>query len=306
MKPFLTGIFVLLLWSLSACQKTSRVATEKAHKTPKYKLDSQNGCFVPSIVGGVKVTNENPLINHLVLLMTASKEDSHKTTICSGTLIDKNTVLTAAHCFNNASTPYASSVLATADLYCSSGFNKNLMYEISSVYIHPQYKMENEPSKNSPDYDLAVVKFSGMLPDHYQPLKLSEKNILDETLLQSNLQIILSGYGRTSTQSDEPPELRFLKKPFQFLFFNKSDPLTGKKIDLIRDMSLIGVKQTDSRGACNGDSGGPLLLETPNGYEIIGVASYLEGYNNNTICENGNIYYTYIANYADWIMSFVK
>ena len=306
-KYFWATALGLMLLTQVACQKTDHVNSGEAQKTPKtpsYKLDSKNGCLIPAIVGGQKVDKTNPIKNHVVMVRTTFQVGKDKKdSICTGTLIDNNTVLTAAHCFANKNNNILySAIYASTDLYCSSGFTKRLIYEITSIDLHPNYILGSNPSKNSHDYDLAVVKFSGILPSEYHPLSLLpiDSNSLTNSPTQK---FVMAGYGKTSTQSDLPPELRSITKLATSIFLTKNDTSSGASIDLIRQMGLIGLKQNDARGVCNGDSGGPLLLPSGDSFSIIGVASYLEGYNSNTICENGNIYYTFISTYFDWIKS---
>jgi hypothetical protein len=304
-KYFLATALGLMLLTQVACQKTDHVNSGEAQPTPKnpnYKFDSKNGCYIPAIVGGQKVDKTNPLKNHVVMVRsTIQVGNQKKDRICTGTLIGNNTVLTAAHCFANKNNILYSAIYATIDLNCSSGFNKRLIYEITSVDLHPNYALDSNPSKNSQDYDLAVVKFSGILPSEYRPLSLLPIDI--HSLINNPAQkFIMTGYGKTSTNSDLLPELRFLTKQASSVFLTKPDPSSGASIDLIKQMGLIGLKQNDARGVCNGDSGGPLLLASGNSYVIVGVASYLEGFTN-TICENGKIYYSFTTTYYDWITS---
>lgn len=57
--------------------------------------------------------------------------------------------------------------------------------------------------------------------------------------------------------------------------------------------------------SCGGDSGSPLLSLRPNGdYELLGLASYIEGANGN-LCAN-RTHYVKVANYADWLINVVN
>lgn len=299
-------LLVFCLIYLAACQKRETVSagtTPPSTPSPQYKLDNQRGCLVPAIVGGQKIDNSHPVANHVVMILTTILDNPKPTKqiICTGTLIDAHTVLTAAHCFNTGSIPSLTYVIASTDLFCSSGYTKNLSFESSSVVIHPNYVRNSEPSKDQPYYDLAVVKFKGLLPSKFKPVNFATMSM--ENIAASSLGLIMAGYGKTTTKETSYPELRLVNKTASQVFLSKIDASTGKLINLITDMSLFGVKQTDAHGVCSGDSGGPLLVKYNNEYQILGVASYIEGYNANTLCENSNSYYTYTENYLDWIKS---
>lgn len=299
-------LIVICLIVLAACQKRETVAagtTPPSTPTPQYSPDSQRGCLLPAIVGGQKIDSNHPVANHVVMIITIILDNPKpkKQIICTGTLIDDHTVLTAAHCFNTGSTPSLSYVIANTDLYCSSGYTKDLSFAASSIIIHPQYVRNSEPSKDQPYYDLAVVKFKGILPYKYKPVSFATMSM--ESIATSGLGLIMAGYGKTKTKDTSYPELRLVNKSTSQVFLSKVDSSTGKLINLITEMSLFGVKQADAHGVCSGDSGGPLLVKYNNEYQILGVASYIEGYNANTLCENSNSYYTYTENYLDWIKS---
>lgn len=295
-----------LMIFLGACQNRETVSTGTTpplSPTPKYKLDQQRGCLVPAIVGGQKLDAAHPVTNHVVMVITTILDNPQPTKqiVCTGTLISDHTVLTAAHCFNTKSIPSVTYIIASTDLYCSSGYNKNLSFEASSVTVHPQYIKDTEPKSDQPYYDLAVVKFKGILPAKFKPVSFSSLSI--DNIAASSLGIIMAGYGKVSTSDSSYPELRFVSKTASQVFLSKTDNVSGKLINLVSEMNIFGVKQTDSHGVCSGDSGGPLLIKNNNEYQILGVASYIEGYNKNTLCENSNSYYTYTENYLNWIKS---
>lgn len=303
MGKYLAVVIMLLFCGCQKRETVSAGTTPPVSPTPKYKLDSQKGCLVPAIVGGQKLDATHPVANHVVMVLTTILDNPKPTKqiICTGTLISDHSVITAAHCFNTKSIPSITYIIASTDLYCSSGYNKNLSFEASSVTIHPQYVKDSEPSKDEPYYDLAVVKFKGILPPKFKPLSLSTLPI--NNLPTSGLEILMAGYGKTATNDSSYPELRLATKTASQVFLAKTDNVSGKLINLVSDMSLFGVRQTDAHGVCSGDSGGPLLIKNNNEYQILGVASYIEGFSKNTLCENSNSYYTYTENYLDWIKS---
>ncbi|MBL7544000.1 MAG: trypsin-like serine protease [Bdellovibrionaceae bacterium] len=293
-------ILVGLASLLVSCQEPSaRRASDEQRSTPKgperkvFPYDSARGCYMDAIVNGSIADQNTPLKNHIVMLITSFKRnDETLSTLCTGTLIDNNTVLTAAHCFpkNRVSTQ----VIASINLFCSSGFNHQLAYTASNVMIHPKYIHKDTPSGVSPDFDIALVKFEGILPHEYMPLAIQKIDIQSE-MKNSSSHMVMTGFGRTSTSDSSLPELRYLSKPWDRLILFKDS------VNLVDRLNLVSVNQTDARGGCSGDSGGPLLIEDNGTYKILGVASYIESSSESRLCEQGQIFYSYITSYLEWI-----
>lgn len=292
-------VLVSLLVGLG-CQKSNsdNISNNQPVKPPQknYKLDEARGCYREGIVNGYVADQTNPLKNHLVMVLSRFQKDDFSSevlsTLCTGTLIDPKTVLTAAHCFpkNTISTQ----IIASINLFCASGFNRQLMYSASKVNIHPEYRHKNTPSSTSPDFDIATVKFDGILPPQYVPLPLAKVDVRLEMTNPSN-NLIMIGYGRTHTMDDSLPELRYVTKNWDQLI------LTKDSVNLIDRLSLISVNQADAHGGCSGDSGGPLLIADNGLYKIAGVASYIESTSESKLCEQGQIFYSYVPSYWDWI-----
>jgi hypothetical protein len=179
---------------------------------------------------------------------------------CTGTTIAKQGAsgifLTAAHCVVHFSSPGVVAVpivpadpatlaiLPGADYLVS--YNQGLLFGVVDVKVHPQYNGD----ATSP-YDLAVLRYVGATDAMPVIPALSPA---EDTLAKGST-ITLVGYGTTETNAQ-----------------NTQRRKVDKVIDVLSSLS-IQYQQTDGKGGCEGDSGGPGLLQTPNGLRVAAVTS---------------------------------
>lgn len=167
--------------------------------------------------------------------------------LCSGTLIAKNLVLTAAHCVAEA----------TAELTVYGGVNLKDQTAMSTpvldVRIHPFYA----PNSLTERFDLAVLKIKSQeLPAAYAPAQLPKENI---SVVSKDF-LYLVGYGTTSEHKDDDAILRMT-----FRKAVKISQKTGTEFQLHTEKG---------RGTCVGDSGGPVFLQKKNEFTLVGVTSF--------------------------------
>ena len=174
---------------------------------------------------------------------------------CAGSIIDREWVLTAAHCFLFKSEP---GPVESNYTFLVADHNFNLTdpheYEItaSKVYVHPKYIMGGFVSPG--DYDIALMKLSKPLnySDQVQPICLGEKgDVFDEkdTCLLTgwgNVKNVL-GYHRSPFLKEVELDLVDLK------VCNSNASYKGR----VSDRFLCAGRKSGGIDGCYGDSGGP-------------------------------------------------
>jgi secreted trypsin-like serine protease len=233
----LVGAFVAaMVVSFFVFVRSGDAAPQTAdEKTPYASVSSKS----PMIVGGTAVPNGNyPFMAYVKLYRNGKRSG-----ICAGSLIDQNSVLTAAHCLINATGAVV--VIGRTDLR-----KKNRGQEIgaSRPFIHPRY--------NGSGYDAGVLKLRRSVKG-IRPIKLA-------TAKQNNLEtpgrkLTAAGWGYTAFNStDTTNRLRQAQVPVV------SDRRAERSYDAVLEPSgyvppLMIAAGKQGKSACVGDSGGPLF-----------------------------------------------
>jgi len=232
--------FVVFVRSGEAAPKTADGQTPYASVSPRS----------PMIAGGITVPNgTNPFVAYVKLYRNGMPYAS-----CAGTLIDQDSVLTAAHCLQE--TTGAVVVVGRSDLR-----KKNRGQEIraSRPFIHPRY-LGNE-------YDAGVLKLERPVRS-IKPIKLATANQND--LETPGRKLTVAGWGLTGFNGTSPNRLRQAQVPLV------SDRRAERSYEALLEPSgylpPIMIAAGNSRvTACVGDSGGPLF--DPGSRTQVGIVS---------------------------------
>jgi secreted trypsin-like serine protease len=220
----------------------------------------------PRIVGGTEVPNgKYPFMAFIEIKLSDGSIAS-----CGGSLIDRDSVLTAAHCIPANST----GALLTVGATDRTPGNQGQIIEASEPFIHPGFLN----GQRNFSYDAAVLKLKRPVKG-IEPIKLA-------TAKQNNLEtpgrkLTVAGWGTTSEGSNQlPTRMREVSVPVVSdsrakRAYASLPPLPRfRYIEYVPSLMVAaGGKRKDH---CFGDSGGPLFKPgTPS--TQVGIASYALG-----------------------------
>ncbi|KAF5287779.1 hypothetical protein FQA39_LY15715 [Lamprigera yunnana] len=189
---------------------------------------------------------------------------------CGGSIINPNSILTAAHCLE----PYS-----VIDLIVIVGSNKNnegVTHSIDNLYPHDYF--DPFSSYN----DIGIVKLSTQISfnDRIQPIAIEIGEIED------NVGCVVSGWGYTALGSVVPIDLQYV----DLVTISLSDCQSMSKRRVF-DTNICTFTRY-GQGTCHGDSGGPLVAND----KQIGVVSWGQP------CAIGYPdVFTKVSAYSDWI-----
>ncbi len=286
----------LLLAFLSSCAPESKNLSSYQNSIATSKS--------ANIIGGVNATSDYQKQNGIVELSIQIQDPSGQqgTATCTGTLIAKRLILTAAHCLADSGITNIAAVFATDE---NTAQRTDVVFAVDGV-IHPDFLKgidPKAPAASATWNDIALVKLEADAPADFKFARLPTSQT--EVNLMSGSKVSLAGFGITSAIVRK---IVRSKKGSQKIV---DVPTTGagvlRKIDniLVKQMSVdkkeIMLDQSKSIGACHGDSGGPAFVLAKDGTSIqVGVTS--RGTEKLGNC-NENAIYTSVASHLAWIAS---
>lgn len=212
--------------------------------------------------------------------------------VCTGSLIARDIVLTAAHCV--ASKTSADKV----DVLFGLTDTKAPKIAAKDWIINPEY-VHNPQDYTAVQHDIAIVKLSAAAPADFKLAVLPTAKTIEQLLVGSKL--TFAGFGITTAiiqdykkDQNGQPVLDKNGQPQVIKFPTEGTGTLRKVSDMVvthitSDLKEISLDQRNLKGACHGDSGGPALLTLQNGTDIqIGVTS--RGTNELGNCNEGVIY----------------
>jgi secreted trypsin-like serine protease len=241
------------------------VFVQSGEATPQAADEQPSASASPKIVGGTEVSDgKYPFI---ALMNIQVKSDGTFWNSCGASLIDQDSVLTAAHCLVGVFDPKKHKLQVYVGRTVRSS-NQGQVRDWKSISIHPNYNPQNSA------YDAAVINL-GRAVMGITPINLA-------TSTQNNLEspgskATVAGWGNTFANPPDPPgpsnnpdRMHEAQVP---IYSDASAQQALRQRDIVYLPPLMigaGGKEVDS---CQGDSGGPLFTQVSGKYTQIGIVS---------------------------------
>jgi secreted trypsin-like serine protease len=218
----------------------------------------------PNIVGGTTV----PTGKYKFIAAVRNLDNGgsvYQQQYCAGTLIDRNSVLTAAHCLETVTAGRLRVTVGITALNERQGQTRS----VKSIFRHPKYSSVNRR------YDAAVLKLSSRIRN-IEPIRIP--TTASNAFETPGREPTIAGWGNTVKQNPDlsqpdryPAQMQEARVPIV------SDA-TGRRVyDSSYSPPLMLAAGREGKDTCQGDSGGPLFAQTSSGPRQIGITSFGAG-----------------------------
>ena len=220
----------------------------------------------PSVVGGTAVPDgKYPFV--VALLDKRYGSSVYQQQFCGASLVDRDSVLTAAHCVRGNTASNLRVTVGRTVLSSTQGQIRN----VSRINIHGSYN----PRTNEA-YDVAVLKLSSPVSG-ISPIKVATAS--QDGLETPGREATVAGWGNTvaqpvsgSSAGDYPDRMREAQVPIV------SDTSAKRTYGSSYVSSLMVAAGATGKDTCQGDSGGPMFaFVSGSGYTQIGITSFGAG-----------------------------
>ena len=207
--------------------------------------------------------------------------------VCGASLISHNRLVTAAHCKSDGvMTANSFTVVLGSNTLFFGGTRINT----NDVVMHPNWNPSTVAN------DIAVMRISSVsFSNVIQPIALPNGNELNDLFV--GVDALASGFGRTSDGGNIGTNQQLSSVTLPVITNAQCAAVYGPAF--VHD-SNICTSGAGGKGTCNGDSGGPLAVDSNNRKILIGATSYgaRDG------CAIGlPAAYARITSYVSWIQS---
>lgn len=272
-----------------------------------------NQVIKTSIISGTEVKSDDPIAASVVGVYN-TKFNS----ICTGSLIAPNVVMTAAHCAPERAS-HIKIVFSTNIDETIHAREPDILQEYvlsaTDYKVGPTWDPKNETIEVDTG-DIALIKFQGNLPAGYKPATM----LTETSDLKIGNTVTVAGFGVDFVDMEEidPKKFRNLDEALEYgdvicSGSGKGHYGTCFKIDRSGDgllrmttAPISFIHETEVRlnekksGTCNGDSGGPAYIQKEGKLLLFGVTS-----RGSELCNEVGVY-TNAIYYKSWIDETVK
>lgn len=215
------------------------------------------------IINGIEIYDQT--FSWIVLILNLINNGNDSNILCTGTLINPNTILTAAHCILPGMKP------TIVFPYLNINYT---IYNDSKIHLFRDY----HPKSNFGDV--------AMLEMDFDVTNISIPRLIDEktTYLENTKnKLLIGGYGLKNLST---PYLNFKNTSLSLAEVFILDPTLFPNQIIDKNSMLLAAdfkdetKQFDNVDSCSGDSGGPLFYMNNNNKSdviLVGITSFGKG-----------------------------
>ncbi|XP_069122015.1 chymotrypsin B-like [Argopecten irradians] len=230
----------------------------------------------PAIIGGTTAAEDAWPWQVLIL--------KRKKLLCGGTLLNNDTILTAAHCTHRAKPRTLRVVVGEYNRRKNEKKTRGEMkMSVKKIIEHPDYD-------GNVLHDLSIIKLkkAAKLGDFIQPIPLLATDDMD----LFNKTCIVTGWGAIKGNSGSAKILQELETPI----------ITNEECEdgIIQDYPVTDdmiCTESEPKNTCYGDSGGPLQCSINGTWVHAGTVSW-----GNRKCKVGPTVYASTAHHKEWIL----
>ena len=225
------------------------------------------GTIQPQVVGGEPVPDGKYRFV-AALRDTTRGNTAYQQQFCGGTLIDRNSVLTAAHCLESVTAPQ---LRVTVGLTSLREPGQGKTRSVEAIIRHPQYTTSLVTFR----YDAAVLTL-GRPIKNIAPARIPATT--SNGLETPGREATVAGWGSTVKQpSNNDPSYPVRMQEAQVPIVSDAEDRRAYVADDYEPRLMLAAGR-ENKDTCQGDSGGPIFVEKPTGrISQIGITSFGNG-----------------------------
>ncbi|XP_076801387.1 uncharacterized protein LOC143445889 isoform X1 [Clavelina lepadiformis] len=259
---------------------------DRSHQCCNASSLTTGSCGVNAMLEGRVVNGENAKRKAWPWMVYVNPSNF---TLCGGSLIRRDLVLTVAHCVNQVDVKGIRMRLGALTLGDTSEHVQHVRAD--KVFIHPRY--------NFPAYDIAIVKLAtaaNLNSDYVRNICLPRGETVPDDVM-----CFAIGWGLTSVPgylANTLQEVALRTIPFEVC--QVGYPRTNATGKLKEENMICAGKIAGGVDTCNGDSGGPLMCQRCSScaWMVAGITSF--GHKQCSKADSPGIY-TRVSFFQDWI-----